>query len=199
MRHCVDSANCWAKFIWHLGANHERNPSKHIVRQSSAIKGIDWLDKNILLSLSLNWDEAFFQETVPLWSTYGLHRITVENALSVQLRLLIYKTTNVPLYIYILALKYSYHSFWFCLDWIYMVVASAAEPHILDLVFLCCDDVEKRWSNHRQSSDWEENKWVFFSFLTSTKERQHFASLFVLNWLTWQMVSDTDTETMCLV
>ena len=100
VRHCVDSANCWAKFIWHLGANHERNPSKHIVRQSSAIKGIDWLDKNILLSLSLNWDEAFFQETVPLWSTYGLHRITVENVLSVQLRLLIYKTTNVPLYIY---------------------------------------------------------------------------------------------------
>ena len=109
-----------------------------------------------------------------------------KNAPSVQLRHLIYKTTNV---LYLLTLKYSYHSFWFYLHWIYMVVASAAETHILDLVFLCCDDVEKRWSNHRQSSDWEENKWVFFSFLTSTKDRQHFASLFVLNWLTWQMVT----------
>ena len=149
--------------------------------QSSAIKGIDWLNNNILLSLSFNWDEAFFKETAPLWSMYGLHRITVPLLFSLdfwfikqqmyriytsylpnRMIFLLYTGTSasrgkrniVQLFTtYILTLKYSYHSFWFGLDWIYMVVASAAEPHILDLVFLCCDDVEKRRSNHRQSPD----------------------------------------------
>ena len=52
----LNSSDTWVEIIKEI----------HVVRQSSAIKGIDWLDKNILLSLLFNWDEAFFQETVPI-------------------------------------------------------------------------------------------------------------------------------------